>query len=159
MKSREQQGRKQRDDSLYGLLSAYKANSCYVRVLESKDGEELVVQIADNPKRFFEASAERYREYRVLSRLDLGVEKMSLKYLNVENIVAVMGPLLDLSIPPESATIIDSMYSDGIYSIVTTRRYRNKVIHGVRKLLNMSSQKRYELLEKYFSGSRESRDG
>lgn len=39
-----------RDDSLFGLLASYKANSTYVRVIAYEDEQRIEVQITDNPR-------------------------------------------------------------------------------------------------------------
>jgi hypothetical protein len=144
-----------KDDTLFGLLSLYKASHTYVRVLESEAEDAIVLQVTSNPGNFNLAGEETYRGYRILRRLEIGVPKISLKYLAPESLVAVLGPLLELNIPYEKAVIMDRMKKDGIYSIETSLRYKTKVLQGVKKLLGMSPQKRYELLEKYLSGYQE----
>ncbi|MBN2158854.1 MAG: hypothetical protein JW807_05620 [Spirochaetes bacterium] len=148
-----------KDDSLYGLLSSYKSSYTYVRVLVSEAENAIAVQFADNPKYFNSQARERYKNYRVLRRLEIGIPKMSLKYLVPENLIAVMGPLLEINVPPEKVVIVDSIKKDGLYTIETSRKYQTKIVQGVRKILNMSPQKRYEILEKYLSGNQEYQHG
>lgn len=144
-----------KDDSLYGLLSSYKSSYTYVRVLVSEAENAIAVQITDNPKYFNSPVRERYKNYRILRRLEIGISKMSLKYLVPENMIAVMGPLIEINIPPDKVVIVDSIKKDGLYTIETSGKYRTKIIQGVRKIINMSPQKRYEILEKYLAGNQE----
>jgi hypothetical protein len=144
-----------KDDSLFGLLSTHKATHTYLRVLESGEDDSIVVQLTDNPRNFTPALQDKYRDYRLLRRLEIDVPKISLKYLSPENLVSVLGPLVEFNIPIEKAVIMDRLNKDGIYSIETSLKYKARVLQGVKKLLGMSPQKRYELLEKYLSGYQE----
>jgi hypothetical protein len=144
-----------KDDSLYGLLSSYKSSGTYVQILISEEDDSAVARLTDNPKNFQEQSREKYKNHRILTRLEIGTPKIFLKYLVPENLVAVLGPLLELNIPEDKIVITDSLKKDGIYSIETSVKYKLKVIQGVRKLLNMSPQKKYEILEKYLSDYQE----
>lgn len=144
-----------KDDTLFGLLSSYKACHTYVRILESEADDSIVLQMTDNPRNFNQAQQEKYRSYRMLRRLEIGIPKISLKYLAPENLVSVLGPLVDINIPIEKAVIMDRLKKDGIYSIETSLKYKARILQGVKKLLGMSPQKRYELLEKYLSGYQE----
>jgi hypothetical protein len=140
-----------RDDSLYGLLSPYKANTTYFRVLVSEEKDSVALQLADNPQKFFAMPDEKFQNYRPLRRLEMGIDKASVKYLTPDNLVAVVGPLLGINVPPEKVDVTHSLKKDGYYGIETFLRYKMKVVQGVKKLVNMSPQKRYEILEKYFS--------
>lgn len=144
-----------KDDSLYGLLSSFKSNCTYVQILVSEADDSVVAQITDNPKNFQAITREKFRNYLILRRLEIGAPKIFLKYLVPENLVAVMGPMLELKIPADKAVITDSFKKDGIYSIETTLKYKLKIIQGIRKILNMSPQKKYEILEKFVSGDQE----
>lgn len=144
-----------KDDTLYGLLSSYKANHTYMRVLESTADEAIVVQLTDNPGNFNRSQREKLKTYRMLRRLEIGIAKMSLKYLTPECLVSMLGPMLEINVPYEKAVIDDGLQKDGIYTIETSLRYKTKILQGVKKLLGMSPQKRYELLEKYVSGNQE----
>ncbi len=144
-----------KDDSLYGLLSSYKSNCTYIRVLVSEEEDSVIMQMTDNPKNFHALSRDAYMNYSMLRRLEIGAPKIFLKYVVPENLIAVLGPMLELNIPPDKVVITDSIKKDGIYAVETTLKYRLKMIQGVRKILNMSPQKRYEVLEKFLSGNQE----
>jgi hypothetical protein len=143
-----------KDDSLYGLLSSYKSNYTFIRVLVSGEKQSIVVLLAANPKIFFNMPIETLQSYRPLRRLEIGVPKLSVKYLSPENLIAVLGPLLGFSIAPETSVVINSLDKDGYYRVETSLRHKTKVLQGVKKLINMSPHKRYEILEKYFSAER-----
>jgi hypothetical protein len=143
-----------RDDSLYGLLSSYKSNSTYIRVLVSDEKNSIAMLLADNPKKFFAVPAEKFKSYRPLRRLEIGVAKVSLKYVTPENLLAVMGPLMGINIPQEKVDVTHMLQMDGYYIIETSLKFKMRILQGVKKLLNMSPQKRYELLEKSFSFDR-----
>lgn len=144
-----------KDDSLYGLLSSYKSSYTYIRVLVSEEDDSVILQLTGNPKNFNALIPEKLKNYRVLRRLEIGAPKKFLKYVVPESLITVLGPMLELNIPPEKVVITDSMKKDGIYAVETTLKYRLKVIQGARKILNMSPQKRYEVIEKYLSGYQE----
>ena len=144
-----------RDDSLYGLLSSYKSSTTYIRVLVSDVKNSIAVLMADNPKRFFGVPDDRFKDYRPLRRLEMGISKISLKYVTPENLSVVLGPLLGINIPQERVDVTDMLKRDGYYIIETSLRFRQKVLQGVKKMINMSPQKKYELLEKYFSVDQE----
>ncbi len=144
-----------KDDSLYGLLSSYKSNCTYVQILVSEADDSVVAQLTDNPKNFQAIPPEKFRNYRILRRLEIGTPRIFLKYLVPKNLEAVMGPMLELNIPADKVIITDSFKKDGIYSIETTLKYKLKIIQGIRKILNMNPQKKYEILEKYLSVDQE----
>lgn len=155
MKAVSKKIKKERDDSLFGLLSSYKSSTTYLRILASEEDDSVVVQLTDNPGNFQAIPPEQYKNYRVLRRLEMGVPRMSLKYVLPEYLVAVLGPMLEFNVPFDKAVIIDGIQKDGIYSIMTRLKYKMKIIQGARKILNLSPQKRYEILEKYFSANGE----
>ncbi|HNW27426.1 MAG TPA: hypothetical protein PKN50_03020 [Spirochaetota bacterium] len=144
-----------KDDSLYGLLSSYKASYTYIRVLVSEEDDSIILQMTSNPKNFSPITPEQYKNYRVLRRLEIGASKQFLKYVVPENLIAVLGPMLELNIPPDKVVITDSLRKDGIYALETSLKYKLKMTQGIRKILNMSPQKRYEVIEKYLSGNQE----
>lgn len=144
-----------KDDSLFGLLSSYKSSGTYLRVYVSEEDDSVLLQMTDNPKNFHPLTEDSLKHYRLLRRLEIGATKIFLKYVAPENLIAVLGPMLELNIPPDKVVITDSLKKDGIYAIETTVKYRLRIIQGIRKLLNMSPQKRYEIIEKYLSGHQE----
>ncbi len=144
-----------KDDTLYGLLSSYKSSYTYIRVLMSEDDDSVILQLTGNPKNFEALAQDRYAHYRALRRLEIGAPKVFLKYIVPENLIAILGPMLDLNITADKVVITDSLKKNGIYAIETALKYKVRMVQGVRKILNMSPQKRYEVIEKYLSGYQE----
>ncbi len=140
-----------RDDSLYGLLSSYKSNATYFQVLVSDEKKSIAIVVTDNPKRFFELPPERFKNYRLLRRLEMGINKASLKYVTPENLLSVLGPLMGINIPQEKVDVSQMLQIDGCHILETSLKFKMRILQGVKKLINMSPQKRYELLEKSFS--------
>ncbi len=155
MKPSDKNIRRNKDDSLYGLLSWYKSNYTYLRILISEEDDSVSIQLADNPKRFNDIPRERYRGYRALRRLEMGVPKISLKYLTPKILIAVLGPVLGINIPREKVVFVDNIIGNGYYSMETSLKYKTRVLQGVKKIINMSPQKRYEILEKYLADVRD----
>ena len=81
--------KKDKDDSLFGLLSLYKAYNTYIKILVSEEEDKVVVILTDNPKNWENIDAEKYKDYRMLRRLEVGVEKMFLKYLYPIHIIKI----------------------------------------------------------------------
>jgi hypothetical protein len=140
--------KRREDESLFGLLSLYKAFNTYVRILVSEDEKMLSVQLTDNPANWKNIPENRYEKYRQMSRLDMGIDRLSLKYLTPQYIIRNMGPLLNIKIPPDSAMITDALNEGGYFILDTSMRYRNKILHGLGKILNMSPHKKLEIIEK-----------
>lgn len=143
------------DDSLFGLLSVNKTHTTYVRVLLSEADDSIVVQLADNPAAWMINKDERLASHRVLRRLELGVSRSSVKYLLPEDIIGHMGPLLGLRAADGRIAVTATLKKTGLHAIETSLRYRVKVVAVVKKLLNLSPQKKYEILEKKFSDNQE----
>jgi hypothetical protein len=140
--------KRKEDESLFGLLSLYKDFNTYVRVLVSEDEKILSVQLTDNPANWKNIPKNRYEKYRQLSRLDMGFDRLSLKYLAPKYIVKNMGPLLNIKIPPDGVTVTDALNEGGYFILEASMRYRKKILQGLGKMLNMSPHKKLEIIEK-----------
>jgi len=139
-----------RDDSLYGLLSLYKSYCTYFRILENPEEDEVAMMIVSNPRSWqniVEGDLENFTDIR---RLKLGVTKMTLKYLLPEHLINVMGPLIGIKIPANKADVINSLENRGYYIVRTSTRFMPRVVAGLKKLINLTPQKKYEILEKSF---------
>src|SRR5208283_2875359 len=113
-----------RDDSLYGLLSSYKSNSTYIRVLVSDEKNSIAMLLADNPKKFFAVPSEKFNNYRPLRRLEIGVANVLHKTVTTENLLAVMGPLMGINIPQEKVDVTQMLQVDGYYIIETSLKFK-----------------------------------
>jgi len=148
MKSLANNHKKTYDDSLYGLLLSYKSNNTYIKVLVSEKGGSIAVLLTDNPRRWNPIIFERYKEYKELRRLEIKAEKLSLKYLNPYHIVSILGASLGIKVPVDKIFIINKIDNDGYYIFETSLKYKQRVLISIRRILNLSPQKKYEILEK-----------
>ncbi len=147
MKAKAKIEKSNKDDSLFGLLSSYKQFNSYVRVFDDEEHDEIILAITSNPK-FWKNMPESYLSLKELKRLELGVDKLSIKYVEPSHILKTLGPSLGLKIGSDKLTTDDSLKEKGYYCIKISRKSMPKVIKGVKQLINMSPQKKYEILEK-----------
>jgi len=155
MKAPQKKGNLVQDDSLFGLLSSYKSCNTYFRVLVSDENRKIVVQLTDNPANWNRMKENKYDKYRELRRLEIGVAKLSVKYLSPENIVRVLGPGLGIRFQQEEIEIANGLEENGVFVFETSIENREKIIQGVSRLLNLSPQKKYEIIEKYMAEDQE----
>ncbi len=149
MKGQRTKGKtKKKDDSLFGLLSTYKAQVTYLRVLINEDESKMVLQLTDNPGKWPDLNLERWQGYRMVRRLELDIDKMLIKYIYPWHLIKIMGPLLGIKVPPEKVMIENSLQEENILSLHFPLKYSKKVFQGVKKLVSLTPQKKYEILEK-----------
>jgi hypothetical protein len=142
--------RQKNDDSLFGLLAAYKTYVTYIRLLISEEEKKIVIQVTDNPGNWFKSTDESYKNYRVMRRLEIGATKLSIKYLLPEHIIKIIGPTLGIEVP---LNIINKIDQNGILSLEASIKNKNKILHALNRLLKSSPQKKYEILEKSMAES------
>ncbi len=141
------------DDSLFGLLAAYKTYVTYLRVLVSKEEKKIVVQITSNPGNWLKNTDDSYKNFRAMRRLEIGASKLSIKYLLPEHILKIIGPTLGIDIPLNSIAIFNNIEQNGILSLEAHIKYESKILHALNRLLKSSPQKKYEILEKCMAES------
>lgn len=137
-----------KDDSLFGLLSSYKRFNTYVKVLIDEEKGETAVVLTANPKSWDNLSPEYYSTYRIMKRLELGVDKLSIKYILPQHLVKTMGPAAGISLSADKYEFDNSLAEKGYYVIKVPQKYFAKVLSGIKKMINLSPQKKYEILEK-----------
>ncbi|MBP7582506.1 MAG: hypothetical protein KBA61_00630 [Spirochaetes bacterium] len=137
------------NDSLFGLLSSYKIYNTYFRVLVSEEQDRIVIQVTDNPKNWGNIPADNYRDYKLLSRLDMGINRLSVKYVSPQHLIVFFGSILGSRLPTNKVTIINNLDKDGFFILETSLKYRQSIISGLKKLINLPPQKKYEILEKF----------
>lgn len=147
-----------RDDHLFGLLLPYKSYNTYFRVLVSESEHRVSIQMADNPGKWKLIEKERYEGFRQLRRLELGVPKLSVKYLLPGHLLRIMGPMLDMKIPPDKVFITDRLDEEGYYSIDIPVKFYQEVEQEIKKLIALSPEKKYEILEKCVAESQENQE-
>ncbi len=146
---------KKKDEYLFGLLASYKSNHTYIKILESEEKGLIALFLTDNPKNWSNVPEDKFSSYRELRRLEIGADKLSLKFLLPEQIVRIRGPLLNIKIPPGKVEIINSLSEGGFYILEAPVKYKQKILIGVNKILNLSPQKKYEIIEKCLAESQE----
>ncbi len=139
-----------KDDSLFGLLSTYKSYSSYFRVLENDALDEVAMIIVSNPGNWKNIPQELLEGFVDIRRLKLGLNRMSLKYLLPEHLATVMGPSLGIKIPANKLDSVNRLSTDGFYILRTSRKYMPRLMTGLKRLINLTPQKKYEILEKSF---------
>jgi len=142
------EGKRADDDSLFGLLSSYKSHNTYVNLYASEKNDSLLLFITDNPKKWSVLSDERYKDYRPLKRLEMGITKLSIKYLLPEHLIKSIGPVLGMKLPSNRVKVVNNIDRDGYFILECPLKYMQEVIHGIKRIINMSPQKKYEILEK-----------
>jgi len=144
-----------RDDSLFGLLLSYKHYNTYVRVFLNEAEASVAVILTGNPRSWANIPSEIKTTYLGMKRLEIGVEKMFIKYILPEHLVKTAGASAGINLSTDKIEVDNKLESQGYYLIKTSTRYLNRVLSGVKKLLNLSPQKKYEILEKCISEEQE----
>jgi hypothetical protein len=146
-KKKHREDRRDEDDSLFGLLSSYKTLVTYIRVLISDEDNKVVVQITDNPKTF-SYIGERYENFREMRRLEIGTNKLSIKYLSPEYLIKYMGPMLGMKLDSKKVTVINNLDKDGYFVLEISLKFLPVVLQNIKRIINLTPQKKYEILEK-----------
>jgi hypothetical protein len=144
-----------KDDSLFGLLSSYKQFNTYVKVLIDEENASAAVVLSANPRFWQNLPPDMYSSYRNMKRLELGVDKLSIKYILPQHLVKIMGPSAGINLSSDKYDLDDSLAEKGYYVIKVPQKYFVKVLSGVKKMINLSPQKKYEILEKSMFGGQE----
>ncbi len=141
-----------KDDSLFGLLLSYKQFNTYVRVLVDDDRAMAAVVLTSNPKFWQNLPSEVYSTYHTIKRLDLGVDKLFVKYILPQHLVKTLGPSAGINLSSDKYELDDSLSEKGYYAIRIPQKHMTKLLSGVKKMINLSPQKKYEILEKSMFG-------
>lgn len=148
-----------RDDSLFGLLLSYKHYNTYVRVFINNAGSSVAVVLTGNPRSWANLPEEIKEGYVGMKRLEIGADKMFIKYILPEHLIRTSGFSAGINLPADKIEVKNMLDLQGYYLIQTSTRYLNRVLSGVKKLLNLSPQKKYEILEKCISEEQEKING
>lgn len=139
-------------EPLSELLRAYKFNNTYIRILESEKLERIIVQVTDNPRHWIAKSGEEtYEAYRPLRRLEIGCSRLSISCVNHQQVILTKGPLLGMRIPVKQTEVTPAHENDGIHEVETSLEYRDRVIKGIRRVLNVSPQGKADIIEESIS--------
>ncbi len=149
----------QRDDSLFGLLLSYKHYNTYIRVFINEAESAVVVILTGNPKFWANLPSEIKTEYRSMKRLEIDTGKMFIKYILPEHLIKTAGVSAGINLSSDKLEVENSLDDKGFYLIKASTRHLNRILSGVKKLLNLSPQKKYEILEKCISEEQEKING
>ncbi len=139
------------DDSLFGLLASYKIFNTYFKLLISPANDRIVLIVAENPKNWDDISKERYKDYVPVRRLEIGTNRLFIKYLTPQHLILYFGSILGSKLPTNKVIIINNLDNDGYFILETSAKYKPLIFQSIRKLINLSPQKKYEILEKYIA--------
>ncbi|HDP79322.1 MAG TPA: hypothetical protein ENN21_00605 [Spirochaetes bacterium] len=151
MKNPSKKGRIGDDDSLFGLLSSYKSHVTYLSLYRSESDDAILLLITDNPGRWSVMEKEHYSGFRAMKRLEIGVNRLSVKYLLPEHLIKTSGPMLGMKLPPNRVVIVNNIDNEGYFILRAPLKFAGEFIQYVRKTIGMSPQKKYEVLEKCLS--------
>jgi hypothetical protein len=143
------------DDSLFGLLTAYKANSSYVRVLLNDKSKKIIFQMTDNPRFFPSLDSVELEDFRLITRSEMNVNRLFIKYLSPLHIIQFAGENINVKLTPKSVKITNRLLEkEGKYfQIEIPQRYLSSLVLSIRKLVTLTPQKKYEIIEKYLANT------
>lgn len=144
-----------RDDSLFGLLLSYKFYNTYIKVLLNEEDASVAVILTSNPRYWANIPQEIIAQYRNMKRLEIGSDKLFIKYIKPEHLIKTAGLSAGINLSSDKLEVDNKLDDMGYYIIRTSTRYLNRVLSGVKKLINLSAQKKYEILEKCISEEQE----
>jgi len=145
--------KKSLNENFFGLLQAYKSNATYIRILESGQNDCISVQISDNPGKWKNITDEKYKSFRMLRRMEIGVARLFIKFLTPSQLVEIKGPLLGMRIPLKDCNILANVHGENIHIIETVLHHKERVLNGAKNLLVMSPYKKLEIIELYLHQS------
>ncbi len=136
-----------KDDSLFGLLLSYKSFNTYIRVMESREKSEMAVIITGNPASWKHIPPGELADFRQVKRLEIGTDRLFIKYILPEQILKVYGPFAGIKIAADKMQIDNMLHDRGYYIIKTSSRQSAKVFSWVKKMVGLSPQRKYEIHE------------
>ena len=139
------------DEDLFGLLSPYKSDITYVKILVSEEDKIISVHLTDNPKNWMYVDKEKYEKYIELKRLEIGTHKLSVKYIKPLHLINIWGEQLNFKIPSNRITVNNKIDEYGYFILETSLKYKKKILLGINKIISLKPQKKYEFIEKYLA--------
>ena len=143
------------DDSLFGLLTAYKVNATYVRVLINEKTKKIVFQMTANPRFFPAMNGEEWEDYRQVKRSEMNINRLFIKYLSPEHVVDFAGPNLGLKLTPRTGKIRNLLGEKGsrYFQLEMPQRMLSSLVLAIRRFTSLTPQKKYEIIEKYLANT------
>jgi len=140
-----------KDDTLFGLLIPYKQNNTYIKVLINEEEGDIIVSLTENPKFWNNLPTEITSSFRSMKRLEINTEKMFIKYILPEQLIKATGAAAGINLAIDEVKIENLLNEKGYYLIKVSTRYLNRILSSVKKLLNLSPSKKFEIIEKCIS--------
>jgi hypothetical protein len=142
------------DDSLFGLLSAYKPVNTYFRIFVNESKKQILFEMTDNPKYFSALDGDELKGFRMFRRSEMGFTKMSVKYMSPEHILGYFGENLGVKVPHRGGKIANGLNDERrLYLLETSLAQSPALLTVIKKILLLSPQKKYEIIEKYLSST------
>ena len=116
--------------------------------MSDDESQTLAIVLSRSPVNWSMIEDSEYSGYRQMRRLELGVDRLFVKYLLPEHLIKISGPSAGIAIPASRIEVEDRLEDRGYYVIKTGTRYIARVITRVKRIINMKPQKKYEILEK-----------
>jgi len=123
----------------------------YIRVFINEEEGDVILSLTKNPKFWGNLPTEITSSFRNMKRLELNAEKMFIKYILPEQLIKSAGVAAGINLSMNKMTTENLLNEKGYYLIKTSTRYLNKVLISVKKLLNLSPSKKFEIIEKCIS--------
>ena len=146
----------EKDDSLFGLLLQHKRYVTYLRILVNETEKHMSLQLSDNPRNWNNLPQEKYSTYKMLSRNDIGVIRFSVKYLSPEQVLSFFTPTFGVKFVTNKY-VIDNSLSDPkkrYFTLDCQLKYVSPIVECFRKIVALSAQKKYEIIETCLSAER-----
>lgn len=141
----------EKDDSLFGLLSQHKIHVTYFRIMVNEAEKKASFQISSNPKFWANLPAGKYDAYRMLKRSEIGVTRLSVKYIFPEQLILYFTPTFGIKFPVNKIEIDNSIGAAGknYFTVDFQIKYLSAIVLALRKLIALAPQKKYEIIETY----------
>jgi hypothetical protein len=143
----------EKDDTLFGLLSQHKVFVTYLRILINEKEKRVSFQMTDNPAKWRALPPGRYDGFRMLTRNEIGVTRLSVKYLTPRQVLSHVTPTLGMKLSSRSTEIIDTLgdQGSGYFCLDCGVKHLEGMVLTARKILNLAPQKKFAIIETYLA--------
>jgi hypothetical protein len=146
------------DDSLFGLLAAYKTYNTYFRVFINEEKKQISFQMTDNPKYFVpvvaEDESERDDKFRMLKRSEMNLLKLCVKYLSPNHVLEFSGDSLGVKVTARNVRVANKLDSGArLFRIDAPVSQLAPLVSSLKKIIMLTPQKKYEIIEKYLANA------
>lgn len=124
-----------------------------MRILVSEELKKAVFQMTDNP-RYFPAIPEE-GGFRQLKRSEMNINKLFIKYLLPEHVLEYAGENMGLKLTMRTGKM-ENFLADRqkrYFQLELPLRLLSSIVPSVKKLVTLTPQKKYEIVEKYLANT------